>query len=152
MCTAAAAARRIMSGIRLRRIELWGAPVQSSTPTGNTVAIRDVSISPLGGSTGYVMDTHLGADRPAHVVWKPKPGSMAYSWLDATSTSLLLEITCTAGSVLDVEFDAVLGFVNGFTNSAVSAAVSSSQGVLAVRKLDSNGAGLFDPASTYSTF
>ncbi len=138
-------ARRVFGAIRLRKIELWGAPVSSSTPTVNTVAIRDLTVSPVGGRDQVISDTHLGADRPAHVSWKPSKGSMASMWLDPGQTTALLSLSCAQGSVLDVTFDGVLGAAPGFVNSLVTATFSGAAGVVYIRALDSNS-GAFWPA------
>ncbi len=143
--SAAAAARRLCSAVRVRKIELWGAPVQSSTPTGNTVGIRDLTVAPLGGVNSLVEDTHLGADRPAHVLYIPKRGSMLYGWLDATSTSQVLALYASQGSVLDIELDVNFGFVANGAMPAVGAAITAVIGVMYFRKLDSNSGGNWAP-------
>lgn len=143
MAVSTTAARRLFSAIRVRKVELWGAPVSSSTPTGNSVSIRDLSITPNGGSQALVSDTHLGADRPSHVVWRPRQGSMASEWLPSTSTAALLNVLCSQGSILDIEFDAVIGAQPSLVNSAVGAAITSVLGEIYVRALDSNNGANF---------
>ncbi len=150
LATAANAAARLFSAIRIRSIELWGAPLAGGDPgagtgTASTVGLRDLTLSPLGGVNQVVSDTHLGADSPAHIRWIPRKGSMAADWLDNTSTSNLLVLYHTDAAILDISFDAVLGMQNGFQNANVSAAITSTARLIYVRALDSGSSAIWGP-------
>jgi len=143
MATSATSAYQIMTGVRVRKIHVWGLMTASLTPV--TVAIEYLSTgSFLGQPSKIKSDTSMGATRAAYVSFAPPPKSLLENWVPANSAANLISLTFPANSIVDVEFDFVVQ--NGEAPQAVGAAVlGATVGKIYCRALDSNGSALLVP-------
>lgn len=107
VATSATAAYQLPSAVKLRRIEMWAPPASDSSSV--VLSIEDVvSASGVGGPSRIKEDVSMGATRPAHVTWKPAPGSTQSMWGSTVVSGALVEITGPAGTVIDVHLSWVL--------------------------------------------
>jgi len=144
MADTATSAFRILSAIRLRKIEIWSEPVAG----GSKVSIEDeqIGITGVGGPSRVKEDTTLGVTRPAHLVWTPASGSIQAMWCSAGTGDAYLTLNATTAGFLDLHISMIVQ--DGETPVAVSAAVvAATVGQVYIRALDSTSAGLIVPVA-----
>lgn len=146
VATAANVAYRLSSAMKLRKIEMWVDPVAG----GSLASIEDVAASSgVGAPSRILEDTTLGVSRPAHLVWKPAPGSIQGMWISDSSNEVLLLIAASTSGYLDLHISYVLQ--DGETPVAVSAAVAGATvGQVYIRSLFQS-AGVAAPPVSYAT-
>jgi len=146
VATTATAASQVASAIKVRRMEMWADPVAG----GSLCSIEDnASTGPVGGPSRVKEDTTLGVSRPAHVIWRPAPGSTQSLWLQSELGNNWFQLISSGAGYLDVHVSWILQ--DGEAIVPVTAAVAgATAGRLYVRALDSNGAKSIVPVS-YST-
>jgi len=135
-CTATAAnvAYGLATSAKLRRVEMWADPVAG----GSLVSIEDtgVGLPGVGAPSRIREDTTLGVSRPAHVVWKPAPGSLLAMWQSNESSDPILVLTSSGAGYLDLHASWIMQ--NGQSPVAVSGTVAGATvGQIYVRALDS---------------
>lgn len=118
---------RVCDSVRIRSIEMWAQPVPTATvPT--LISIESLGSNYLGGPSRVKQDMGMGQARPAHLHWKPEPGTQAAQWF--TSLNLnggVIQLKCPAACVMDVTYDIVMAdgntapyaLVTNWTSSAV---------------------------------
>jgi hypothetical protein len=145
MATSATAAYQIMTGVKIRRISIWGPMAASLAPV--TVSIEYLATgSFLGQPTKIKSDTSMGATRAAYVSYAPPPKSLLDNWVPSNTGVSLISLQFPANSIVDVEFDFVTQ--NGESPFPVGAVVAGATvGKVYCRALDSNGSGLLVPIS-----
>jgi hypothetical protein len=142
MATSTTAAYDLFSGLRLRKIRIWGPMPSSLVPV--TVAIEYLANSTVGQPSRIKCDTSIGSTKAAYVEFAPPAKSLLDFWVPSVSATSLIALTFPANAIVDVVMDFVLQ--NGETPEAVGAAVSGATvGKIYCRALDSNGSGLLSP-------
>jgi hypothetical protein len=141
---------RLIAGIKLNRIEIYGSV--ASAGFANTVSVEWLSNY---GPSSEISDTSTSTSEPAHLVTSPPPQSLASFWsmIGTNESENIFNISCTAGSIIDVWVDIVL--LDGQGNTA-STSTTASGTYLYVTYLDgpasayNGGSGLF-PATAVVT-
>ncbi len=133
---------RLLSGFRLKSVEMWCSTASLGTTT--TVSIEWTSTS---GPSAIVSDTSVGTAEPSHVASRPPPRSLAGFWcLTGNNES---EVVCilrtSANTVVDITYDAVLQ--NGETPTAVTTTASGVAGTLYMTYLSGATTTTFPPIS-----
>lgn len=108
--SAANAGFQIMQAFKIKSIRVWAGP--SSTLAPVTVAL-DWSGATAGtlGSDKLVSDTSIGATRVASIHCVPPKDSQLSQWQSATSGNQIFQITCPAGSVIDLSLSILINDV-----------------------------------------
>jgi len=136
----AVAANRILTGVRLRKVEMWCA--NSSSGSANTIQVEMQTANPyFGNDSKLFADTAVGTTNVAHVCAKPPRGSFADAWLPiVVGTAFeIFNVTGPQGSIIDVHL--VVTFADDEAATSVSGAVAAATaGILYTRKLDSTNA------------
>jgi len=150
--TAANAAYQMMSGVRIKRVQIWGPMAANLVPVTVSCEWSPNATLLIGQPSRIMSDTSMGAMRAAYVSTKPPTGSLASMWQSyngGAGSAVLFKLAFPANSVVDVDFEFVLQ--NGETPTSVTAAVAAATvGAVYVRALDSNGSVLLIPVS-YAT-
>jgi len=103
--TAANVAYRLWnSAIRLRRVSIWGAPSSTGAATTCSVDFLGVSAGSAGTSQRRT-DVATGTAQGPVVHARPPKSTQTGMWQASSSTSSLFAFQCTAGSIVEVEFD-----------------------------------------------
>jgi len=107
VATTSTQAYRLFDSVRLRSIEIWGA---ASTASNTLVSIEEINsggAAYLASRSQVLQDMVVGTARAAHILYRPTPGTVQYSWFTATvnSSSQILNITAPAGAVLDLTIE-----------------------------------------------
>lgn len=98
--SSAIAGYRLANAFRIRKLEMW-APSTGTTPV--TISIEDTYASAIaGGSTRVKSDTSMGTNRPAHLVFVPRPGTAESMWQGASNTSAFFTLNGPVGTVVDL--------------------------------------------------
>jgi len=151
VATAANAAADLPVSAKIRKVEMWAPP--AATAASVTLSIEDSQgpqggAGPVGGPSRIRSDVSMGTNRPAHVVWRPRPGSLQALWQTngVNNTEPLLLLTGPVGTVLDLHASWTLQ--DGENVQGPGAAVAgATTGRLYLRALDSNGSALLGPVS-----
>lgn len=147
LATTATAPFRVFDALRIRSVRVWGA---AALGTPSTVAVVFLGNGQNGaGDRRIFEDTSLGVS-PAFVHATPDKGGSTALWQGSTS-NLTLEITCPAGSIVDV----VMDMRNDNTAAAATnASVGATVGGIFYRGLDGLAAGAtnFPPPANLPTF
>lgn len=137
--TGSTAAYELASGVRLRRVQIWGPMASNLTPVTAAVEFPPLAVA-VGQPSMITSDTSMGATRAAYVNARPKPQSFAGNWLPSAglsgaTTTPVMYLTYPTGAVVDVDLDFVLQ--NAESPQAVNATVSAATvGKIYVRGLD----------------
>ncbi len=129
---------------RLKKLELWAPPPSQ----GSTVTI---SVEWLGSSNSpnrEDSDTHVSVSRPAHLVCKPPPESLAKFWQVFTGTTLF-NIVAPVGTIIDMSVDMIM--VDQTTASSTVAAATVVLGKVYYLALDHGTSDLLVPVSLTTT-
>lgn len=123
----------LFSSIRLRKIEIWGAPAQG----GVAEVCRVEGTGP--GPENVKSDISMGVT-PAHVHWNPHPDSVTTLWQNAngSSNSSLALITAPQYAVVDVTIDYIMDFLSGDVTAGPTPA-GATPGQFYGTTLDGNG-------------
>jgi hypothetical protein len=134
---------RIITGLKLNRIEIFGPSNLGSIATASTVSVE--WLSNLGPST-VVSDSSSSNAFPSHITTSPPPQSLASFWSlsGINETENLFTITAQTLSIIDVWCDIVL--MNGESAHSVPSTNSGVAGTLYLLALDSSG-GNYPPVS-----
>ncbi len=143
MALTATTSARLPQTVKLRKLEAWAPPSTDGTPV--VLSVEDVAAG-LGfsNSSRRVEDVTMGQNRPAHIVWKPSPLSLASKWLDLNGSSIF-RLNGPSGTTVDVHLSWVLQ--DGETPVSAGALVGATAGQLYMRALDASGSGLLVPVS-----
>jgi len=141
VATGSSTAYELASGVRIRRVQIWGPMASNLTPVTVAVEFPPLAIA-VGQPSSITSDMSMGATRAAYVNARPKAQSFAGNWLPtvglsgAATTDVML-LTYPLGAVVDLDLDFVLQ--NGQTPQQVNAAAAPSGatvGRVYVRGLD----------------
>jgi hypothetical protein len=94
---------KLFSAVRLRKVEVWAAPVQGGAPAAVRVQFDEAGTAEPSGSTKVHSDTSMGIE-PAHVVCSPDPKSACAFWQGSSGATMFL-LTCPVGAVIDLVVD-----------------------------------------------
>jgi hypothetical protein len=136
VATAANAAYRLLSGLKVKKVSMWAA--NSAAVSSNTIALEWFTGNPaFGNDSKYIADTAVGTTNVAHIACKPPQGSFSASWLPNTATSYgVFNLTAPQGTVVDVEM--TVSFSDDEAGVAVTGTVAAATvGYLYTRHLDS---------------
>jgi len=122
--TSATVAYDLFQSVRLRAVEIWATPILGQATTTQVVFVG--SSASDDGSSKIVTDTSMGI-QPAHIRATPGRLSPQALWQNAASASVAFQITCPAGSVIDLElsFKNRFGAVVAAQNAVVGGATGS---------------------------
>lgn len=135
MATTTTAVNRIISSIRLDRVEVWGPMASDLVPVTVAVEYNTDSATGLASSNKLRSDTSMGADHCAHVRYRPPVGTLASFWQGPASSQRLFLLTCPTNSIVDIQV--VMVVQNGETPvAAANAAVAATVGAIYCRGLD----------------
>jgi len=131
----------VFTSVKVRAVEMWAAPLLGSAVTTTLRFVGETAGSV--GSLRTVTDTSMGIE-PAHVRAKPGPNTLT-SMFQVSSGAVAFDLTCPAGTVVDVE----LSYKNlpGQAVLAQNPSVAATVGILAYRGLD----GLAQATSKFTT-
>lgn len=128
--TSATAPYDLFTSVKVRAVEMWAAPLLGSAVTTTLRFVGETAGSV--GSLRTVTDTSMGIE-PAHVRAKPGANTLA-SMFQISTGAVAFDLTCPAGTVVDVE----LSYKNlpGATMAAANVSVGATVGIVAYRGLD----------------
>jgi hypothetical protein len=137
VATSATNLQRLLQGVRLRNIELWGPMPASLVPV--SAGIVYPTYTAFSGSAKEITDSSMGSNRSAHVKMGPPVDTAQSLWIVENGTTFVT-INGPIGTVIDLTLDIV--FLNGIGSPVVSAPVSvgATIGVVYMRSLDGNAA------------
>jgi len=141
---------RLLTGIRIRKLEIWAPMLSDLVPVTVTAEFSGVSttnVSSVGGPRRMHSDTSMGSNCPAHIVAKPDPGSLAAFWFNylnviATATPIC-SLVISINSIIDLTVDCVVS--NNETVASVIVIAGATVGQVYLRALDSTGANVLVP-------
>jgi hypothetical protein len=141
---------RLISGVKLNRVELWGV----SGTNASDFAAATLSLEWLSnlGPSSESSDTG-NAFHPPHVVTTPPQQSLASFWsiTGQNESEILATILVPSGSVVDIWVDLIL--YDGETPVTITTTQSGTAGTTYAGYLDgAAGAGLLSPVSYTSLF
>ena len=135
MATTTTAVNRLFSAVKLTRVEIWAPMASDLVPVTASIEYNSDLVSGVAGSNKIRSDTSMGADRCAHIRFRPPPETIASFWQGPTSVSRLFQLTCPTNSIVDVQLTMVLQ--NGEAAvAATNAAVAATVGTVYCRGLD----------------
>jgi hypothetical protein len=131
LATGTTSGYRLVDSIKLRKVEAWSPAAAGSF---STISIEDSTDSSVfGGRSRIVSDSTTGSARPAHIVWKPHPGTIQDSFFSVSSTTKLYDCSFPQGSIVDLHFTFYLHDASAAASAPVTALVGAVSGVLYVR-------------------
>jgi hypothetical protein len=133
--TSTTTAADLFEGVRVNSVEIW-AIAALGTPATVILTFDGTTVGAQGDQKTHT-DTSMGVE-PAHVKASPDRLTQAGQF-QATNTAVAFELTCPAGSVIDVSLSfrqPILGEVNATQNNAVAIAA----GLIFYRGLDGKAA------------
>jgi hypothetical protein len=142
MAVSTTSGQALFTGVRLRRVSVWGPPAADLVPV-------TVSVEYASGSSGFGIgnrpqihaDTSVGATRVAAVSAAPDKDSAADMWQNRTSSAIsngaVFILNGPINSIVDVDLDLVLQ--NGETASGASTSSGLTVGLVYCRPLDGVG-------------
>lgn len=130
MATTAVAPFSVFTAVRLKKVEMWAVPILG-TAVSVSSQIADTTTGIIGDFRTHT-DSSMGIE-PAHIAFRPSPKSEV-SFFQASSGNVAFNITCPAGTVIDITCD----FRNlpGTAGSAGVASVGATVGSIFYRGLD----------------
>jgi hypothetical protein len=103
----------IASTVRLKKVEVWSPVTSAGSSVSCTITDTSNSTGSLDGvGSGLptvVQDSSISFDRPAHIVFVPKPTRLSGSWLNTNmvSTQRLFLLQEPVGSIVDIHYEFV---------------------------------------------
>jgi len=94
------------SAVRLRRVSIWGAPSTTGAAVSCAVDFEGTAAGSVGDNARHT-DTTTGTAQGPVVHARPMKGSPAAQWQGSGNGSPLFSIQCSAGSIVEVEYDGV---------------------------------------------
>jgi hypothetical protein len=132
----------IYKSVRLRRVRVWSPPASQ----GEDGAIN-LGWTPITGQSiaanGLVNDASPNPAAPAYIDARPPGNAFASMWRDGTPSTNLFQLSCTIGSVIDLEVDCILN-----TTQAIGPTLSittGTGGILYWPALDCDGSDHYTP-------
>jgi hypothetical protein len=123
---------RLISAIKVNRIEIWNSPAGSSAVNPGTPVTGFTTIlewSSTYGPARNITETTLGSTTPGHIVSSPPQNSLASFWSMSGSneSDVLFGLAMASQSIVDVSFEIVLSDlgVNSGTVTTSSSGTSS---------------------------
>lgn len=102
--------KHLAQSFKFKRVTVWG-PV-ATAGTSVTTELRFPGSASSDGTTSPSVtssDSSVSFDRPAFSTLKPKKFSFQGQWFTPTTVGFnLFELTCPAGSIVDIEFDFIV--------------------------------------------
>jgi hypothetical protein len=144
VATAATTTTQLAAALKIRAVELWVDPVAG----GSFASLEDLSTGSIGGPSRIISDTTLGVTRPAHIMWKPKPGSQQFMWLSPAqvATKSWFELNTSGKGYIDLHLSWLLQ--DGETPVSGGSVSAATVGQIYIRALDSGtGSTLIIPVS-----
>ncbi len=142
----ATAGYTILSGVRLKRVQMWAAQAVAFTNTSIQCEFQTTNPS-YGSSSRLYSDTIVGSANVAHVDARPDPESYSASWL-ADGDYSVLYMAGPAGTVIDVTMEVTLIDNEGAGASlGVLTIAGATVGTLYTRALDWNTSATLYPQS-----
>jgi len=135
----------IAKSVKIQSIEVW-APTATST-TATTCAVE--WSGSVNSPNMEVSDTSINVSRPAHIKTSPPPQSTSSFW-QVTGSSALFNLTCPAGSIVDVTLHLIEN--DQPTVSGVDTVATGVLGEMYYLPLDGTATHLLLPISLNSTF
>ena len=135
MATTTTAVNRLCSAVRLTQVEVWGPMAADLVPVTVSVEYNTDAATGISGSNKLRSDTSMGADRCAHVRYRPPMGTVASFWQGVSSSQRLFLLSCPANSIVDIQLTLVLQNGEAAT-AAANAAVAATVGTVYCRGLD----------------
>ncbi len=139
VATAAAAGYRILSGAKLKRVQMWSANYVAGT--NQTMAVEFQTQNPaIGNNSKIFSDTAVGMSNTSYIDARPPKNSFAAMWLPDTATSYnVFYLTAPKGTVVDVT--TVFTLMDNETQVPITyAIVGATTGMLYTRYLDNANA------------
>jgi len=133
---------RLLSGFRLKSVEIW-----ASTATLGAVTTASVEWTSENGPTTVHSDSSVGTAEPLHVLARPPPNSLAGFWsvTGVNEASVLCFIAVPANAVVDITYDAI--FQNGEAAVLVTTTASGVAGTVYLTYLQGATTTTFAPVS-----
>jgi hypothetical protein len=146
VASSSTAGRSIVSGVRVKSVEVWGPPpVAANSQTTVSVEFPPLSGAGPSGPSKVRSDTVLGSTFNAHVKAIPPKGSYASMWLGTTGASVMT-LVLLEGAIVDVTFTYVLS--NGASTYATQQTIAGATGGdLYELPLDFSSSGFLSPLS-----
>jgi hypothetical protein len=145
-------ATRILSGFRLKSIQIWNFPTSTSSSLQFTPSVVSVEWTSTYGPSKIIQDTSM-AIQAAYVQTSPPRNSLASFWsLSGSNESDVLAIlTLPTSSVIDITYECILQ--NGEIVTALSPTQVMTAGTVYMSYLDGiAGTGLIPPLSYSSVY
>jgi hypothetical protein len=100
----------IFSAFRIRRIRVWGAPLNVATASAFTQLVS-LEWGPQGVGTvagrgiknAIISDTRLGVTDVPRIDAKPPPGSWVGDWVNLPDSNVVFTLNCPVGSIVDIK-------------------------------------------------
>ncbi len=132
----ATSGRAVFSNIRVRSVEIWSPPPAAGTAVTCGVIWSAVTGGNFDAESRYITDTSLGVV-PAHVRATVPNWQESTMWQVSGTGAEAFTIQYTAGSIIEVTFDAIQCFGTGVpVRTAANALVSATVGAFYFRGLD----------------
>lgn len=131
VATSATTSSFFTTQFRLNKVEMWSVPTVTGVPVTIEAKWAD---SPLAASIGIanppqsVEDTSESSDRPAHVMLKPKRGTLGDNWFGVATTTVLLLLSAPADTIIDFHYSFIIDDVG--TTVAGPTLVAATTGVI----------------------
>lgn len=151
MADTTVSAFRLMSSVKLRKVEMWGPMASDLVPVTVSCEFNTDPSTGIGGSNGLKSDTSMGSTRAAYLSFKPRDNSVAASWLARGCTSNVMTLNGPINTIVDVHLTSILQ--NGEAPLAVAnALVAATVGTVYLRGLDGVAAATTQlPPVSYAT-
>lgn len=115
----------LLKAARIKRVQMWAAVATQGTPVV-------VSLLPSGEDPGNnsfsdlpdkILDTSISIDKPAYIDYRPKVDHPSGSWhFSNTVTNGLFLISCPSGTIIDVDFEAILNMSEPVATTVITLA------------------------------
>jgi len=127
----------IFVAVRLKRIRIWGV-----APTGGVPA-SFVSVSFNSGTANFgnqkeFRDDSINSSQPPYLSCTPPKLSLASDWVIGGNVTLF-NLSCSNGSVIDVDVELVMGDFNNTVSGLTQATVGNTAGGVYYYPLDGRG-------------
>jgi len=121
------------SSVRVRRVTIYEAPGAVGSVAANS-SLEWTALTTNNPDEVFSTST-IPYDRPSKIVSRPPKNSLAAFWINSLSTLTVIYfiVTLGAGSILDIEVDAILA--NNLGTNLISQTVTASSGVNYYRNL-----------------
>lgn len=136
----------IFASGRLRQVEVWGGGAAAGT--GSTVSVEWTG---AGNSPNLeYSDSTISAANPAHLRLTPPKNTLASFWQLSTASVNMFQITCPAGTVVDVTLDLILSDT-GAATTTIAGFAGSVVGQMFYLALDGRATNNFVPVRLSTT-